>query len=279
MIHNILTSIAIQFLVVSMQTQFIAKPLWQENNNIKRVNANVATSRRGQNTVIVASPQRIAHAGGEYNNMTYTNSLEALEANYAKGYRFFEVDLNMTTDGAVVLLHDWGTTYQKLTGQDGMTDQETFIRSGEAAGLTLLDTKRLFKWMETRKDSYVILDTKIEIISILKKIARQNQALTDRFIPFIYDLDHYDHVKELGFSKLIYLSQEVKDEDIVKLNQYKNDKNFSVALAREVNISTVKRISSLDIRTYVWTINDFDEESDLRLSGAYGVITDFLPPK
>jgi glycerophosphoryl diester phosphodiesterase len=42
----------------------------------------------------MSAPTLIAHAGGAINQQTYTNSLEALNANYAKGFRFFEIDLS-----------------------------------------------------------------------------------------------------------------------------------------------------------------------------------------
>jgi glycerophosphoryl diester phosphodiesterase len=37
-------------------------------------------------------PILIAHASGGINGLTYLNSLEALNHNYALGHRFFEVD-------------------------------------------------------------------------------------------------------------------------------------------------------------------------------------------
>ena len=51
---------------------------------------------------------RIAHAGGQFNGATYTNSLEALDQNYEAGFRAFEIDLSFTSDGELVCLHDWG---------------------------------------------------------------------------------------------------------------------------------------------------------------------------
>ncbi|MEM1160411.1 MAG: hypothetical protein AAGJ28_05720, partial [Pseudomonadota bacterium] len=45
----------------------------------------------------------ITHAGGLLNEVPYTNSLEALRANYAAGRRVFEVDLIETADGQTIL--------------------------------------------------------------------------------------------------------------------------------------------------------------------------------
>ena len=49
----------------------------------------------------------IAHAGGLYNDHSYTNSLEAINHSYALGFRLIELDLMRTADGEFVGAHDW----------------------------------------------------------------------------------------------------------------------------------------------------------------------------
>ena len=49
----------------------------------------------------------IAHAGGMINGKKYTNSLEALNASYNKGFRLFELDIIKTSDNHYVAAHDW----------------------------------------------------------------------------------------------------------------------------------------------------------------------------
>ncbi|MDR1307153.1 MAG: hypothetical protein LBK74_06240 [Treponema sp.] len=54
----------------------------------------------------------VAHAGGalfdEAGTMTaYTNAREAVELNYAKGHRVFEIDFELTSDGRLAAVHDW----------------------------------------------------------------------------------------------------------------------------------------------------------------------------
>src|SRR5689334_12250244 len=64
----------------------------------------------------IASQDIVAHACGEYDGITYTNSLNALNANYNRGFRYFEIDFNYTSDGHIVLIHDWTGTGKKLFG-------------------------------------------------------------------------------------------------------------------------------------------------------------------
>jgi arylsulfatase A-like enzyme len=55
----------------------------------------------------VRSPAFVAHAGGGIKGRSYTNSLEALDENYRRGFRFFELDFNWTSDNQLVCIHDW----------------------------------------------------------------------------------------------------------------------------------------------------------------------------
>lgn len=47
----------------------------------------------------------IAHAGGEIDGLTYTNSLEALESSLEGGFRFIELDLRRTLDNRYFAAH------------------------------------------------------------------------------------------------------------------------------------------------------------------------------
>lgn len=53
----------------------------------------------------------VAHACGNIGQISAPNTLEALNYNYNRGYRYFEVDLNWTKDNHLVLIHDWEQSY------------------------------------------------------------------------------------------------------------------------------------------------------------------------
>lgn len=74
-----------------------------------------------QNTYLLP---RIAHAGGGYNLLTYTDSLEALNAN-RNHYDLFEIDFNTTQDGEIVCIHDWEGSAARSFGIK-MTSAPTF---------------------------------------------------------------------------------------------------------------------------------------------------------
>lgn len=56
----------------------------------------------GQNT-----PIPVAHALGSIDGEIYTNSREAMMESIRKGYKYLEVDMDSTSDGTIVAVHDW----------------------------------------------------------------------------------------------------------------------------------------------------------------------------
>lgn len=62
----------------------------------------------------------IAHAGGAVDGNPYTNSVEAVERNYAAGVRLFEIDFLQTSDGHWVATHDW-PRWKRMTAYEGST--------------------------------------------------------------------------------------------------------------------------------------------------------------
>ena len=56
----------------------------------------------------------IAHAFGGIDSYDYTNSYEALVANYNLGTRVFEIDIATTSNGDLVLLHEWNQYHEEF---------------------------------------------------------------------------------------------------------------------------------------------------------------------
>ncbi|GAA3327987.1 hypothetical protein GCM10020331_070140 [Ectobacillus funiculus] len=59
----------------------------------------------------------VVHGLGFIEGYYVTNSLDALLVNYKRGFRVFEIDLNMTSDGHLVARHDWTPGHYQYLGQ------------------------------------------------------------------------------------------------------------------------------------------------------------------
>jgi glycerophosphoryl diester phosphodiesterase len=103
----------------------------------------------------------IAHAGGalfadDGEMLTYTNSLEAIEQNYRRGHRVFEIDFLLTKDGQLAAVHDWDTG-KRITKSDwkdapALADWKSKKIYGK---YTPIDINDIVKLMETYRDIYI----------------------------------------------------------------------------------------------------------------------------
>jgi glycerophosphoryl diester phosphodiesterase len=131
----------------------------------------------------------VAHAFGAIDGRTYTNSLEAFQRNYGRGFRVFEVDLVRLADGTALLAHDgleanYGlnkkfvdATWADLAGHKYL-GQYTILRAQELAGL-----------LRNHPDMYVILDSKYARLDIYKKMLQYapERSLRERIFPHVED--------------------------------------------------------------------------------------------
>ena len=67
----------------------------------------------------------IAHAGGGFKDLTYTNSIDALELN-KENYEFFELDFFLTDDGKIVCAHDWSENLKSFSIFQTYVDKQDF---------------------------------------------------------------------------------------------------------------------------------------------------------
>lgn len=102
----------------------------------------------------------IAHRGAGFE--LDENTLEACQQSYQKGFRGFEIDLRMTSDGHLVLMHD--ETLKRTTGQEGIVEQTTLadlqkLRTSQN-GLSIPTAEDLFAYFKDKPDIFIELEMK-----------------------------------------------------------------------------------------------------------------------
>jgi glycerophosphoryl diester phosphodiesterase len=234
-----------------------------------------------------APPLFIAHAGGGIDGQTYTNTLEALNTNYKKGFRCFEIDFSWTADGELVAIHDWYDydTFEKnysvpdeLKGK--IPTKAQFLRLKTKTGLTPLSLESVLKWTAKKRDAFIVTDVKEENIKALGVISRDFKKYQKYVIPQIYYYQEYDEVRKLGFENIILTLYRMRIDPAEVLWFAKNYNLFAVTMALEVARSS--RLASLlarnNTRVYVHTVNDSKTFDALREMGVFGIYTDFVAP-
>jgi len=227
-------------------------------------------------------PVFIAHAGGAVQQQTYTNSLEALNENYAKGFRFFEIDLSWTADGKLVAIHDWDGALNgkfQLPGNIGIPTEARFLQLKMKRGLTQLNLKDLLNWARVKGDAFIVTDVKDANPRALRKIASDFNRFTDLIIPQVYSFREYDEVRRLGYRDIILTLYRMKIDpyEVIRFAQTRSP--YAITMHWKVAQSGLAYYLWRNrIVVYVHTVNDMELFTALRKVGVFGIYTDYIEP-
>lgn len=157
--------------------------------------------RFGHNSFSAAPPvayRLVAHAGGAFHGLTYTNSKEALDENYRKGFRVFELDFEWTSDNHLVLVHDWEHS-SSLSGQrPHVFTYAEFLSSTRRDGLHQLTFEGLVSWLRSHPDAFVVTDTKASNDRLLTFLRVHGKEVLPQLIIQIYRLSELRSARELA---------------------------------------------------------------------------------
>ena len=239
----------------------------------------------------------VAHAGGGFEGSTYTNSLDAMEYNYGKGIRVFEVDMIFSSDCKLVCRHDWGVgaynRFKQLYNRmEPIMSAERFKNTlimGKYKSMTATD---LVMFIKKHPDCYIVTDFKhgnsfvyrSSVRALVKEIQKVDPLLVDRIIWQIYSKENLADLKKvykvntdhiifcLYMKPLKYTGEEIlswmlmNDIRVLGLSEafYKQDK------------ALVKHLLDNRIKTYLFTINDRATYEEMKLNYVFGIYTDNL---
>lgn len=220
----------------------------------------------------------IAHAGGMVDNHIYTNSLEALNLNYEKGFRLFELDIQKTTDGKYVAAHYWNewATITNYQNEIPVTHEE-FMKHKIYDSLTPLDMKAINKWFKEHSDAILITD----------KI-NEPKLFADQFIDkkrLMMELFTWEAVLEgieVGIKSSMVSQRVLNNLKGNKVKTLKKHKITDVAISRNIiasNIELLKDLKKNGIKVYVYNVNDrIDRDEDYvvkhEMDYVYGIYAD-----
>ncbi len=225
-------------------------------------------------------PSLIAHAGGAIYGYRLTNSLEALEEAYGNGFRVFELDFQVTSDGKYVLLHDWESMAGRMLFGEGKMTLEEFKSAEKFASLTLLCLDELLNWLSDHGDCYIVTDGKCGNEPFLSELYEISGSLSERFIPQAYTYDEYKMAKNIGFERVILTLYGMNDNEEGLLSFAERERPWAMTIPKEVLTETlVSRLAELGIFTYAHTVNDLSFFEEWREYGLYGIYTDYFIPE
>lgn len=239
----------------------------------------------------------VAHAGGTSpSGHTYSNSLEAFEHNYEQGHRVFEGDLCLTSDGILVLEHDWGRYYIKIgvenTGKP-VTYAE-FMLSKFYGTETPMDITSLIDVMIKYPDMYFMTDFKnghdensvksgfrqivqaaenAGRIDVLDRFIIQNHNnLFKHWVDSIYEFKNYVYTW--------YSIGVVEDRLPENMAKYCDSEGIPVITMWHYmpDDTWFEYTHKYNLKIFIHTVNDIDYAKDWLASGVAGIYTDDIKP-
>lgn len=234
-------------------------------------------------------PPLIAHAFGGIDGHAYTNSLEAFQYNYDKGYRIFEVDFELTSpENTLVACHDAGA-WQRMTDNYDLDEMDyaSYKSSALYGEYTAMDYKDVIDLMVEYPDIYIVTDSKytdrssvfLEFSQLVRYGEDTDPSVLDRIVPQIYHEEMLEWVMDVyPFKSVIFtLYQTAWTGEGIK--QFCDLTGVKMITIGEGNDDTIEW-NDLGLTVSVFTINDMDEAQDLMEN--YGIsllYTDYLDPK
>ena len=269
-------------LLSGMLALLICAGLWLPlNTGAEQLPAREATEAQETLVPPAEKPALIAHAGGAIYGFRLTNSLEALELAYACGYRVLEADLSLTSDGEIVLIHDWEEMALRLLGSSGRRSLEEFMASEVFQELTLLSLDDLLRWLESHPDCRIVTDVKeTDNVAVLQQLKEQAGEQAAAFIPQIYLPGEYDAVRELGFEDIIFTFYRMGEINHMFLFLFLQNRSFwALTMPFEgLDAQLLQNLSAAGYTIYAHTVNTLSDYETWQSQGLYGIYTDYFQP-
>lgn len=237
----------------------------------------------------------VAHAMGQVDDKTGTNSLEAFQASYAKGYRMFEVDLSLTSDGYVVLRHDWSDGVQEGFDGENIPTRAEFLEVPIYGAYTPLSFGDVLGLLEMYPDIFIITDSKATddatVTAQFQSMVDEAEELgmlhlMDRMIVQIYSPEMQDVVEEVHHFQryMLTLYQTPFYGEADQFLRYAQDcwkrgiEDIVIwhFLYTDQLLPAAQRFG---LRVWLHTVNDEAQADRYRSEGAWGVYSDRIMPE
>ena len=227
----------------------------------------------------------IASGLGAIDGLAHTNSIEALQCNYRRGFRWFEVNLTLTEDGELLALRRGD---ERLAGlQERATGLSVADVEGKryASRFPIVRLSNVVEEADRLGDVVLVLGTggwSQKLAASVSKTLGSEPKHPTRIVLQAYGEKDFDVVapvsRALGASLILNLSQaDIGDEQVVEMVKQRpflavaaNTGRFTPWLAERLHASQVPLL--------VQAVNDHRDIVDFARAGADGFYTDRYIP-
>ena len=236
----------------------------------------------------------IAHAMGSIDQESYTNSLEAFIENYAKGFRVFEVDFSLTSDGLPAATHDWAK-FAGFIGEDPETYSPPtlaeFKEKRILGSYTPVGFDDIVRLMVKYPDIRIITDTKGGEMDVTRRTFEAllsiasgiDASVLDRIVPQIYNNEMLDVILDIYPWKSVIYTMYALPEGMSRAEAFRYGYKRGIRVFTTGMNTTeplfLELIRLTGCRLYRHTINDWEYYRTNKARGElWGIYTDNLSP-
>ncbi len=208
---------------------------------------------------VPSNDRYIAHAGGEVDGHKSTNSKAALDQNYKKGFRLFELDIIETSDGHLVAAHDWNM-WSRFTDYKGTLPPTLaeFKKENIYGDYETLDMEGINKWFAEHPDATLVTDKVNDPIAFADAFVDKNRLIMELFSVMAVEKATQHGINAMISHKPFF---GIKGD---KLNFLKVNNVKYAAISRraiEKHKDLMLELKKQGIKVYVYHVN-FDEGKD-----------------
>ena len=224
------------------------------------------------------SPQLIAHAGGAIDSCVYTNSREAMELAFKKGFRFIEFDLLFTSDSVLVAAHSW-SEFNRMTGCEDFGDSVPTYADFSSRKIhdryTPLSAAGINEFFEPNDSLYLVTD-KISDPDVLQRCFPN---LKERMVVEAFSFQHYCQLKSRGYFRVLY-SCMAQDLNATLFSSSLGEIEWFALHTSAFDNMVFKFINELcDFNIALFTVDDIDSVPEEHRADVKMIYTDFLEPR
>ncbi len=224
----------------------------------------------------------ILHAGGAYNELTLLNAQEPFEYYYSLGYRYFEYDLKLSSDGKLIATHD----FEHLPTYDQAISYEDFKKLKLPYDMTPVNEEWLIETIRNHPDIKIVVDAKMqtrqEDVDVLRRIEELEGIydidLSSNIIPEIFSIEMWNEA-QLCTTFDNYLFSHYKEYYSIEtmIEHFSSDKILGMAIpvwSDSYISSNIYRVKEIGKKLFIFTVKTEEDLNFARTLGADGIYVD-----
>ena len=235
----------------------------------------------------------LAHALGGLDGHKYLNTEEALKTAIAMGHRYFEADLQLTTDGQVVCSHGWTEDICAVSGMEYSEEFESMTKDMFLAqrvwGMPTMDLETLAGYIKKYKDLFWELDIHgvlgeeaRTMIQVIKDTVMDEPGTEDRVLMQVASPEQYDAVDSVyHFKHYQYFIKRGSEPEVLReIIEFCKEKDIkAVALQfRDATRETVEMMKEAGLRVLAYSTDGRATADALFENGVDTICTNYLSP-